>query len=273
MQVTAVVDRLGELRLDFRVKRVKSVLRDEPFSDSVLPEVEPSLSISGDQLWDDSTSSHVSKVHVGVALDECLLNSGPPDDEPSLSISGDQLSEYRRTPLDLKARLGLALDRPIPNFVVSDGEPLVLTSGGLLWEDNRVSQGIEVVVGGPLDEPFPMSVRDEEPYLSPSEDQLWKDSRASQDLEDLVGHSNLKAFAGAGALSEPVPNSILPNLKPIMLSVDRDQLLEEGRAVLDLLLTVEVDSDGEWYTFSFTDSKGGQKVGTTNVDGDLDEQQ
>ncbi|CAM6095642.1 unnamed protein product [Calypogeia fissa] len=244
-EVAAVVDRLGELRLDFRVKRVKSVLRDEPFSDHVLPEMEPSMSISGDQLWEDSSrASHNSEFRVGVALNERLPNSNLPGAKPKMSISGDQLWEYSRERLDLKARLGLALDRPSPNTVTPDGERPVSTSGGQLWEDNRASHDNEVARGASnlksttveeaSDGTFPKPVLPiEEPNLSISGDQLWKDDRASH-LEDQVrGSSELKSSALGGALNKHSSDCILPDVKPFM-SINGGRLLDESRVSQDL---------------------------------------
>ncbi|CAM6089214.1 unnamed protein product [Calypogeia fissa] len=230
-EVAAVVDRLGELRLDFRVKRVKSVLRDEPFSDHVLPEMEPSMSISGDQLWEDSSRApHNSEFRVGVALNERLPNSNLPSAKPKMSISGDELWEYSR-------------DRPSPNTIAPDGERLVSTSGEL-WEDNWASHDNEVARGASnlksttveeaSDGTFPKPVLPiEEPNLSISGDQLWKDDRASH-LEDQVGgSSDLKSSAVGGALNKHSSDCILPDVKPFM-SINGGWLLDESRISQDL---------------------------------------
>lgn len=314
-QIMAVVDRLGELRLDFRVKRVKSVLRDEPFSEAVFPDMDPSLSLMGEQLWEEGwTLPHDSEVRRGEGiLKESFRSSALPDLEPNLSSIGSNQfwEESSRARLDLKARLGMALDRPSRSSVVPDVEPGLPIGRDQPSDDERAAEnrgdhyGVSdlksTTGGGALPEPFPAVVLpDVELSLASSGDQLLEENGASQDVEVRVEEapaleestaageaSDLEESTAAGEASdlekstaageavdleespaaggaddEPLPNSVVPDVEPSS-STSGDESLQESKSAPDVgdegdvgyTSTTDVDSEGEWYTFSFTDAK------------------
>lgn len=269
-EVAAVVDKLGVLRLDFRVKRVKSLVRDEPFAELDGPDLDPSLSMSGDQLWGYSMASRDSKFRLAGAYAEQVPDSVIPDVEPSLSISGEQqLWDYDRTPVDLKARLGMDFGWPPQNNAVPGVEASQSMSRDHLWEDSRAAQDTEVYGRGASSrseahssEPsLRVSLPNVEPSLSLNERQSWEENRASQDDERVL---HLKPAKVGRAETGHVPKSVAPRMERSR-PISGDQLWKNrssqtvdvrARGASKLMSTTDGDNEEIWYTFSFTDADG-----------------
>ncbi|BBN11400.1 hypothetical protein MPTK1_5g11560 [Marchantia polymorpha subsp. ruderalis] len=111
--VTAYVERVGELRLDFRVKRVKSILADEPYAGVPMSISEIGMKSEGSELgsaekrdekvqdhqtYEHQVDANPSAVAPDLEFDRVLQSSSDPQSLSSVSI----IEESARTAVEVE---------------------------------------------------------------------------------------------------------------------------------------------------------------------------
>jgi hypothetical protein len=246
VQVLAALDRLGELRLDFRVKRVKSVLIEEPFAESL------------DDIYSDSVIPVIG---------------------PSFFNLTDDMLEDTRDTIDSEICISEYLEEPSSSYVLSDVDsdrPDVKSE-----ENDRGPALNPKSVAGPVarDEPLAIPVLSApEASFSTIRDQFLDDSSTPRDVADRLRRVLNLDSAGGGAVVALPYGSVLPGVDLREATSGREDSIARQGLPVDVQRaftfepTMKRDSDGVWYTFSFRDTKVEQGLGRSQLNGDLDKQ-